>query len=177
MENNQIFENRMKKEGIVDMVAGPTYGLGVGQSGSVYVWGHTRVSNTINIKNLPEEVANNTVDVVNLAAGTDHVVALTSETEGWGLALTEGQAMGCIGVAFGCTSGIKEVLSPNCGCGFVVPPFDEGKYADILLAIAAMDDNERMTIRRRAVERTLKYAPEVISEKWRVLFEYLKQND
>lgn len=105
------------------------------------------------------------------------VVVLTSETEGWGLALTEGQAMGCIGIAFGCTSGIKEVLSPNCGCGFVVPPFDEWKYADILLAIAAMDDNEKMTIRRRAVERTLKYAPEIISEKWRVLFEYLKQNE
>ena len=105
------------------------------------------------------------------------VVALTSETEGWPLALTEAQAQGCVCVAFDCTSGIKDVLSLNGECGFVVPPFDEGKYADILLAIAAMDDNEKMTIRRRAVERTLKYAPEVISEKWRVLFEYLKQNE
>lgn len=102
------------------------------------------------------------------------VVALTSETEGWGLALTEGQAMGCIGVAFGCTSGVKEVLSPDCGCGFVVPPFDEGKYADILLAIAAMGDNENMAIRQRAVAKILTYAPEIISEKWRVLFEHLK---
>ena len=102
------------------------------------------------------------------------VVALTSETEGWGLVLTEGQAMGCIGVAFGCTSGVKEVLSPDCGCGFVVPPFDEGKYADILLAIAAMGDNENMAIRQRAVAKILTYAPEIISEKWRVLFEHLK---
>lgn len=102
------------------------------------------------------------------------VVALTSETEGWGLALTEGQAMGCIGVAFGCTSGVKEVLSPDCGCGFVVPPFDEGKYADVLLAIAAMGDNENMAIRQRAVAKILTYAPEIISEKWRVLFEHLK---
>lgn len=102
------------------------------------------------------------------------VVALTSKTEGWGLVLTEGQAMGCIGVAFGCTSGVKEVLSPDCGCGFVVPPFDEGKYADILLAIAAMGDNENMAIRQRAVAKILTYAPEIISEKWRVLFEHLK---
>jgi glycosyltransferase involved in cell wall biosynthesis len=102
------------------------------------------------------------------------VVALTSETEGWGLVLTEGQAMGCIGVAFGCTSGVKEVLSPDCGCGFVVPPFDEGKYADVLLAIAAMGDNENMAIRQRAVAKILTYAPEIISEKWRVLFEHLK---
>ena len=79
--NMMAVPDELIKEGIVDMVAGPTYGLGVGKSGSVYVWGHTRVSNTINMKNLPEEVANNAVDVVNLAAGTDHVVALTSEGE------------------------------------------------------------------------------------------------
>ncbi|MBQ5694066.1 MAG: glycosyltransferase [Bacteroidaceae bacterium] len=104
------------------------------------------------------------------------VVALTSDTEGWGLALTEGQAMGCIGVAFGCTSGVKEVLSPNSECGFVVPPFEEGKYADTLLAIAAMDDNDRLKIRQNAVAKRLMYVPDVISEKWRVLFEHLKNN-
>lgn len=79
--NMMKVDSQLKKEGIVDMVAGPTYGLGVSTTGSVYVWGHTRVSNTIDIKNVPEEIANNTVDVVNLAAGTDHVVALTSEGE------------------------------------------------------------------------------------------------
>ena len=79
--NMMAVPEELQEQGIVDMVAGPTYGLGVGTNGSVYVWGHTRVSNTINMKNLPEEVANNTVDVVNLAAGTDHVVALTSEGE------------------------------------------------------------------------------------------------
>ena len=36
-------------EGVVDIVAGPTYGLGVGASGTVYTWGHTRVSDAINI--------------------------------------------------------------------------------------------------------------------------------
>lgn len=79
--NMMAVPDELVDEGIVDMVAGPTYGLGVGASGSVYVWGHTRVTDTINIKDLPEEIVNNTVDVVNLAAGTDHVVALTSEGE------------------------------------------------------------------------------------------------
>ena len=79
--NMMKVDKQLQKEGIVDLVAGPTYGMGVSKSGSVYVWGHTRVSNTIDIKNLPEEIANNTVDVVNMAAGTDHVVALTSENE------------------------------------------------------------------------------------------------
>lgn len=66
-------------EGVVDIVAGPTYGLGVGASGTVYTWGHTRVSDAININNVPEEIANGSVDIVNLAAGSDHVVALDSE--------------------------------------------------------------------------------------------------
>ena len=79
--NMMKVDGQLKKEGIVDLVAGPTYGLGVSTTGSVYVWGHTRVSDTINIKNLPEEIVNNTVDVVNLAAGTDHVVALTSDNQ------------------------------------------------------------------------------------------------
>lgn len=79
--NMMKVDKQLRKEGVVDLVAGPTYGMGVSKAGSVYVWGHTRVSNTIDIKNLPEEIANNTVDVVNMAAGTDHVVALTSENK------------------------------------------------------------------------------------------------
>lgn len=104
------------------------------------------------------------------------VVTLTSDTEGWPLALTEGQSHGCICVAFGCTSGVKEILLPNGECGFVVPPFDEAQYADTLLAIASMDNNEKTKIRQGSVAKRLKYAPEIISEKWRVLFEHLKTN-
>ena len=65
---------------------------------------------------------------------------------------------------------------PDGECGFVVPPFDEERYADTLLAIAAMDDASRMAIRQRAVAKRLRYAPEIISEKWRILFEHLKAN-
>ena len=71
------------------------------------------------------------------------VVCLTSQTEGWPLALTEGQANGCICVAFGSSAGIVEVLSPSGECGFVVEPFDEGAYADVLRKIAAMSEEER----------------------------------
>ena len=101
------------------------------------------------------------------------VVALTSETEGWPLALTEAQAQGCICVAFGCTSGVKEVLSPDGECGFVVPAFDEQKFADTLCTIADMDEESRLRIRRNSVARRLEYAPEIISEKWRLLFDEL----
>ncbi len=101
------------------------------------------------------------------------VVALTSETEGWPLALTEGQAHGCICVAFGCTSGVKDVLSPDGECGFVVPAFDEYKYAETLLRIAAMTDEERLRIRKGSVVKRREYAPEIIYEKWRLLLDEL----
>lgn len=101
------------------------------------------------------------------------VVALTSETEGWGLTLTEGLAHGCIGVAFGCTAGVEEILSPSGECGFVVRAFDEDEYARILVRVAAMSEPERMEIRRRAVERASRYAPERVAEKWRRLFDKL----
>ena len=102
------------------------------------------------------------------------IVCLTSETEGWPLALTEAQAYGCIGVAFGATSGIKEILSPHGECGFVVSPFDEQAYAETLIHIATLSQYEMNGIRRNAVEKRLQYAPHLIAEKWRQLFDALK---
>ena len=101
------------------------------------------------------------------------VLCLTSETEGWPLTLTEGQANGCIWVAFGCTSGVKEILSPDGECGFIVPPYDEDMYAQVLLKIASMDKESQITMRRRAVERRLEYTPEKIAVKWKSLFDML----
>lgn len=105
------------------------------------------------------------------------VVAMTSRTEGWGLALSEAQARGCIGIAFGCTAGITEILEPDGECGFIVPPFDEQKYAETLVRIAAMSEDEKMRIRRNSVEKRLRYTPDVIAEKWRKLFDHITCSD
>lgn len=101
------------------------------------------------------------------------VVAMTSQTEGWPLALSEAQAHGCIGVAFGCTAGVSEILGPDGECGFVVPAFDEDKYAETLLEIMTMSEGDRLKVRKNAVEKRRKYTPEVIAEKWRKLFDSL----
>lgn len=101
------------------------------------------------------------------------VVCLTSETEGWPLALTEAQAQGCIGVAFGATSGIKEILSPHGECGFIVTSFNEKAYADTLIQIAHLSKEEEYTIRKKSVEKRLQYTPHIIAEKWRMLFDSL----
>jgi glycosyltransferase involved in cell wall biosynthesis len=98
---------------------------------------------------------------------------MTSETEGWGLALSEAQARGCIGIAFECTEGVAEILKPDGECGFLVTPFDEDVYAETLVRIAYMTEEEQMRIRRNAVNKRLQYTPELIAEKWRLLFDRL----
>ena len=69
--------DQMVKEGIVDVSAGNTYGVGVSQAGKVYTWGITRITDKIDIANVPEEVQE--ADLVQIAAGTDHVVALADD--------------------------------------------------------------------------------------------------
>ena len=99
------------------------------------------------------------------------VVCLTSETEGWPLALTEGQAQGCIGVAFGATSGIREILDG--GCGFSVTAFDETEFAQTLITLASMDKDRIMEIRVKGVRKRTEYTPELVADKWRKLFDML----
>ena len=94
------------------------------------------------------------------------IVALTSQYEGWGLCLTEGQAHGCIPIAFGCSAGVRTILSPSGTYGFIVEPYDEEAYAEALLHIAAMSDEERSTIRHNVVAKSANYAPHIIMQKW-----------
>lgn len=104
---------------------------------------------------------------------TASIVVLTSDTEGWPLTLTEAQAHGCICVAFDCTSGIKEILSPETECGFTVPSYDEDRYAQILMEVMQLPEEKKMAIRKKAVERRSHYGPENIAEKWKTLFDQL----
>ena len=59
---------------IADIAAGSTYGIGVDTDGKVYTWGTTRITEKLNIANVPDEVKD--AKLVKLAAGKDHAVAL-----------------------------------------------------------------------------------------------------
>jgi len=65
--------------GVADIAAGNTYGIGTDQNGEIYVWGHSRITDKIDVANIPDEVRK--ADIVSIAAGTDHVVALASDGE------------------------------------------------------------------------------------------------
>ena len=101
------------------------------------------------------------------------VVALTSQTEGWPLVMTEAQAHGCIPIAFGCTEGVHEILGPDGINGFIITPFDEEEYARTLVRIAGMSPEQTMAIRMSAAAKRRQFTPEKTASKWKTLFDNL----
>lgn len=100
------------------------------------------------------------------------VLCLTSSFEGWPLCLTEAQANGVIPVAFSCTAGVKEILSPSGINGFLITPFHKKEYANTLLRILR-DPDKLQRMRENVILKAKLYSPDRIGEKWLNLFELL----
>ncbi len=69
---------------IRDISPGTTFAVGVSDAGKVYVWGYTRITETIDVGNIPEEVLS--ANIVQIAAGYDHIVAVDDQGQiyAWG---------------------------------------------------------------------------------------------
>lgn len=67
---------------LVQIGVGPTFSVGLTEDGQVYTWGKTKITNTIDIKDVPTDMGK----VVKIAVGADHVLALNDQGEvfGWG---------------------------------------------------------------------------------------------
>ncbi len=59
---------------VTDIAPGTTFGVGVSDEGKVYTWGYTRITDTIDLAEIPEEVKE--AKIIKVATGYDHVVAL-----------------------------------------------------------------------------------------------------
>lgn len=62
---------------VQDIAAGTTFGVGCDKNGKVYIWGHTKITDVIDLANIPDEVKE--ANIVKVAAGYDHVVAVDDE--------------------------------------------------------------------------------------------------
>lgn len=62
---------------IADIAPGNTYGIGLDTDGKIHTWGVTRITDKIDLANIPEEVLE--ADLVKLAGGSDHAVALDAD--------------------------------------------------------------------------------------------------
>lgn len=98
------------------------------------------------------------------------VLCLTSTFEGWGLCLTEAQANGVVPLAFNCSAGVREILSPSGTNGYLIPPFDMKEYAHALLSLLN-DSTKLQEMRQNVILKSKDYAPDVIGAKWLALFD------
>ena len=62
---------------LVDIAPGTTYAVGVTDAGKVYTWGYTKVTDKIDLAEIPEKVQE--ANIVKIAAGYDHIAALDDE--------------------------------------------------------------------------------------------------
>lgn len=78
------------KGNIKDLDVGPTFSVGVNNEGEVFIWGKTRISEVLNVRNLPrDKQTNQLIDMGKIeivAAGSDHIVAMNEDGDlfGWG---------------------------------------------------------------------------------------------
>lgn len=67
---------------IAQISVGPVFSVGISKDGQVYTWGKTRITNTIDISDVPTDMGK----VVKISVGVDHVLALNDQGQvfAWG---------------------------------------------------------------------------------------------
>lgn len=68
------YPEELKNRGIADLAVGNNYSVACDMDGRVYVWGKSKVTKVIDLKNVPEDIQK--AHIVMLAAGADHVLAV-----------------------------------------------------------------------------------------------------
>ena len=72
------------KGNVKEISVGPTFSVGVSNDGTLYTWGKTKITNTLNLANIPDEYQG--LDYKRISAGFDHILGLTSDGKvvSWG---------------------------------------------------------------------------------------------
>lgn len=97
---------------------------------------------------------------------SSEIFCLTSTIEAWGLVLVEAQNYGCVPIAFDCSAGVGEILSPDGVNGILVKPFDEDEYAARLSELMS-DDALRERIRKNAAENLSRFSIDITVAQWK----------
>ncbi len=97
------------------------------------------------------------------------ILCMSSQFEGTPLVITEAQQAGVVPIAFNCSAGVEEMLSPSGENGVLVTAFDRAEYEQKLRNL--MTNNRlRKEIQQKIIEKSKTYEMSVIGEKWEALF-------
>ena len=101
-------------------------------------------------------------------------VCLTSNFEGWGMALTEGMQYGCIPFTFNNYSAASDIIDDSVN-GCLIPAFNLRKYANKLSKLMQTDE-ERIQMSECAKEKVEQFSVANIVNKWEILFHKLVES-
>ena len=100
------------------------------------------------------------------------IVCLTSTYEGWPMVQLEAQANGCATIAFDCSAGVREILSPSWENGVLVKPHDLKAYAKALSKLMG-DTQLREKIAENGRCAVQRFSPENTLSQWRAILKEL----
>lgn len=89
---------------------------------------------------------------------------MTSNSESWGLTLTEAMQFGCVPIALHTYPSLTEIITDQQD-GIVVPKGDTEKYANKMLRLME-DADTRKTMARAAIESSKRFSQEAIADRW-----------
>lgn len=92
------------------------------------------------------------------------VVCLVSKCEGWGMALTEGMASGCVPICFNNYSASMDIIDDGVN-GFLVTPFSKNEYVNKLRQLM-LNNDQRNKMALAAQKKVMLFSKERISDKW-----------
>ena len=100
------------------------------------------------------------------------ILCLTSDFEGCPMVLLEAQQYGCATIAFDCSYGVRDILSPNWENGAYVPNGDIDGYAKALSKLIS-DDELRHKIQKNGIENVKRFSIERSVEQYEALIQKL----
>jgi len=98
-------------------------------------------------------------------------ICLTSNFEGWGMALTEGAQYGCLPFTFDNYGAAFDIIDDDIN-GCLIPAYDIKKYASRLSELM-LDNDRRLKMAKAASEKVKQFSVENVTDKWEELFKSL----
>lgn len=99
------------------------------------------------------------------------IFLMTSDTEGWPMALLEAMQFGCVPIVFNSFASASTIVSHSVD-GILVPPCDDASYVDSMIRLMT-DDSMRNRMAYAAVRDCQKFSVEKTVKKWIELFNEL----
>lgn len=103
------------------------------------------------------------------------VFMLTSQSEGWGLTLTEAQQNGCVPIAFDTYDSLHEIITDG-NNGFIIPNGRFDIYVKCLKDLMR-DKDTRHKMARSAIETSHRFEQSKIAKQWYKILNDIKKKD